>query len=43
MDNDFYKLFKRIIKPDVIEEALLKDSGDSEFEYPFKDEDVINE
>ena len=39
----FNELFKTIIKSDVIKEALLKDSEDNEFEYPFNNEDVKNE
>ena len=39
----FNELFKTIIKSDAIKESLSKYSEDSEFEYPFNNEDVINE
>ena len=43
IDKPFNNLFKEMIKSSVIKEAFLKDSEAVTFEYPYNNDDIINE
>ena len=43
MNEPFTELFKKMIKSDIIKEAILKDSEAVQFEYLFLNDDIINE
>ena len=42
-NNVFFSLFKKMIRSKVVKEAMMQDSEAEQFDYPFDDDDILNE
>jgi hypothetical protein len=42
-NNVFFSLFKQMIRSKVVKEAMIQDSEAEQFDYPFDDDDILNE